>query len=649
MTSSLLAVLCGVTMAAPPAGLNRLTLDDLLSVEGVGETALSPDGKTFALIQGGQIALMPEGGGWPVALTTTPGSKSDINWSPDGRMLAYASLGSIWVVPSAGGPPRRLTSAAPGAGDPRLSADRAPRWSPKGKWILFVTGRRGHSSLMVVSDDGMVNNFLTSSEGDEDSAVWSRDGWRVSYTERAPEYFSGKLKALKFDAEKGSAAGEPVTLYASPTDRGGGWSIGEAAWAPDSKSLAVVLQDSGWDKVYRIEASGGAPKAVTHGEFVDASPVFSPDGKALAVVSSRKNLEESGVWIVPLDGSPARSLYDFPVPGRVSSPVWSPDGDKIYFHRSTPIESTDLLEAGVNNNSAPKYLTHTTPKNFDGATTMPEEVHYRSKDGMDIASLLYKPRGMKPGDRHAAVLWIHGGPEGQDVFRFDAWAQYLAQSGYLVLQPNYRGSNGYGEKFRNLNVEDSGGGEADDVAAGAQYLVAQGLADPKRLAIAGGSHGGTMVAYMVTKYPDLFQAAIELYGVVDRATFVERTNRNSAIRWMMKMGGTPQQKPDVYRKANILPDVSKIRTPLLIMHGENDPQVPSYESVQFVRELKKHGKVYFYYTYPGEGHGFTQHDHILDAWNKQLAFLEKYIQPKYGMSSTSVDDLPVSAAPPANH
>src|SRR5579872_4961356 len=271
---AVLITLCGVAMAAPPGGMHRLTLDDLLSVEAVGETALSPDGSTFALIQGGQIALMPEGGGWPVTLTTTPGSKSDINWSPDGRMLAYASLGSIWVVPSAGGRPRRLTSAAPGAGDPRKSADRAPRWSPKGKWILFETGRRGHSSLMVVSDDGMVNNFLTASDGDEDSGAWSRDGAHVSYTERAPEYFSGKLKVLSFDSEKGTSVGEPATLYTSPTDRGGGWSLGEAQWSPDSKSLAVVLQDSGWDKVYLIAASGGAPKAVTHGEFVDGSPVF---------------------------------------------------------------------------------------------------------------------------------------------------------------------------------------------------------------------------------------------------------------------------------------------------------------------------------------------------------------------------------------
>jgi dipeptidyl aminopeptidase/acylaminoacyl peptidase len=131
---------------------------------------------------------------------------------------------------------------------------------------------------------------------------------------------------------------------------------------------------------------------------------------------------------------------------------------------------------------------------------------------------------------------------------------------------------------------------------------------------------------------------------VDRATFNERTNRPSAIRWMMKMGGSAAEKPDVYRKANTLAEVAKIKTPLLIMHGENDPQVPPYESAQFVRALKAHDKVYYYFTYPNELHGFSQREHRLDAWRRQLAFLEKYLQPRIGASSTSLEDL---LAPPA--
>jgi dienelactone hydrolase len=122
------------------------------------------------------------------------------------------------------------------------------------------------------------------------------------------------------------------------------------------------------------------------------------------------------------------------------------------------------------------------------------------------------------------------------------------------------------------------------------YLVDQGIADPKLVAIGGGSHGGTATNYAFTKYPDLWVAALSLFGVADRATYIQRTNRNSSIRWETKFGGTPEEKPAVYRKADILPDVPKIKTPLLVLWGEEDPQVPPYESFQLVSALKKYDK-----------------------------------------------------------
>ncbi len=625
---------CGLLAAQT----HRLTLEDLVSIEAIGESVLSPDGKTFALTRNGQIVLMPAEGGWLTTLTSTNGGKSGLSWSPDGRSLAYASQGGIWVVSASGGAPRRLTNAAAGPGDPRQASDRQPQWSPKGRWILFETGRRGHNNMMVVSEDGMSQDYLTAANADEEGASWSPDGTRISYTERSPQTFSGKLNVIRFDPLKGQAAGDAQTIYTARTDRGGGWSIPKARWSPDGATLAVVLQDSGWNNVYLIPANGGAPKPLTHGEWEDSSPAFSPDGKSIAISSNRETPEQSHIWIVPVSGGAPHRIGQSQGPGVDSAPEWSPDGSRIYFHHSSPMSSVDLIDAPLKGD--PKSLTRTTPLNFAGdALVMPEVIHYSSKDGTKIAAMLYKPRAFKADTKYPAVLWIHGGPEGQDTFRFDAWAQFLAQQGYVVLEPNYRGSTGYGEKFRNMNVEDSGGGEMDDVAAGANYLVAQGMADPKRLAIGGGSHGGTMAAYAVTKYPDLFAAAIELYGVVDRATFNERTNRNSAIRWAMKMGGRPDEKPEVYRKANALLQIAAIKTPLLIMHGENDPQVPPYESAQFVRALKAAGKTYYYYTYPNELHGFSQRDHRLDAWRRQLAFLEKYINPRFGVSSTSTEDL----------
>ncbi len=634
-------LIAGAAYAA--AGPHRLALEDLLSAESIGEAALAPDGKTFAITRAGQINLLPSGGGWPVTLTSSSGSKSGLNWSPDSRFITYASGGSIWTISVEGGPPKRLTHAYPSAeGDPRQAADRTPQWSPKGRWILFETGRRGREDLRVVSDDGQIEIALTQGDADSSAAAWARDGAHISYAEHKPEYFSGKLQVVKFDPRTGQT-GDPVTLYTSPTDRGGSWSIGKANWSPDSQTLAVALQDSGWDKIYLFPGAGGARQQLTQGDSEDLSPVYSPDGKSIAVVSNRELKEGSNIWIVPLEGSAPRELTHFSTPGTESGAEWSPDSTRIFFKRSSPVESTDLVTVDVKSRAAPLFLTHTTPKNLEAAFRMPEKITWRSKDGTKVSGILYQPENLKPGVLPPAVLWIHGGPEGEDVFRIDPWAQYLTQQGYVVLEPNYRGSSGYGEKFRNLNVEDSGGGEADDVAAGVQYLVDHKLADPKRLGIGGGSHGGTMVAYMVTKYPSLFQAAIEMYGVVDRAVFNERTNRHSAIRWQMKMGGSPSEKPEVYHKANALLDVDKIITPLLILHGENDPQVPPIESALFAKALKEHHKVFYYYTYPNELHGFTQPEHRLDAWRKELAFLAKYLQPAFGASSTSTDELLLTA------
>ena len=621
----------------------KLTLEDLASVEGVQAPRLSPDGKLFALSWQGQIVLVSSDGGWPTPLTSTPGGKSGLDWSPDGKFIAYASGGAIWTVPAGGGQPARLTEGVSGPGDPRTAADRSPRWSPGGKWIAFETGRRGNGDLAVVSADGLTTSLLTATPSDEGSLAWSPDGTKIAYVERSPEYFSGRVRLADFDVNAGRFKGPAKTLYESPQDRGGGWFIRRLVWSPDGKSLALVLQETGWDKLYLLPVDGGKPRAITDGESEDDSPVFSPDGRWLAFVSNRARREERHVWIASVDGGAARRLTNSPA-GVESNPQWSPDGRLIYFDYSGPFEPGSLAVAPVDNAAegvrAPRFLIRPQPRNFAATGLLdPEVVRYASKDGLEISAILYKPLGFQPGLRYPAVLWIHGGPEGQDVLNFDPWALYLAQQGYLVLEPNYRGGSGYGEKFRNLNVEDSGGGEVEDVVAGAHYLITQGLADPGRIGIGGGSHGGTMVAYAVTKKPEVFKAAIDLYGVVNRATYIERTNRNSAIRWMRKMGGAPQEKPQVYAKANILTDVQKITAPLLIMHGEDDPQVPPYESQQFVAALKKAGKPHLYFTYPKELHGFSRKEHRLDAWRKQLAFLNHYLQPRYGRSVTSISEI----------
>jgi dipeptidyl aminopeptidase/acylaminoacyl peptidase len=640
----------GVVMTASTAGLGaqttppaqesgHLTLQDLVSTEPIGESVLSPDGKTLALARSGQIVLMPSIGGWPEPLTSTAGGKSGLAWSPDGKRLAFASQGGIWVVSIAGGSPKRLTNAPPGPGDPRSSTDRGPRWSPNGRWILFESGRRGGSSLLVVSADGNVTSFLTEARVESGDARWSPDGSSIAYVERSEEHFSGSVRILDFDSASGQPKSAPRTVYTSPVDRGGGWSIRGVEWSPDGVNLAAVLQNSGWDHIYLLPTAGGAPKQITDGAFVDETPQFSPDGKSIAFTSSRGGLLEStNLWVVPTTSGEAHQVAKFNVPGVTAAPEWTPDSQHLFFHHQNPRETNDLFLANADGRGDVLQITNTTLKAFTHAIT-PERVTWKSKDGREIVGMLYVPAGEHPKNSLPLVEWVHGGPEGQDTFRGDAWAQYLAGAGYVVLEPNYRGSNGYGEVFRNLNVEDPGGGEIEDVAAGAKYVVTRGLVDPKRMAIGGISHGATMTLYMLVRYPTLYAAAIEFAGVADRALFNERTNPNSAIRWQMKMGGPAAEKPEVYHRADIIAQVDKIQTPLLVMHGEDDPQVPPGNAALLVKAMQEHHKTVYYFTYPNELHWVSTAPHKIDSWEKELAFLEHYINPKIGLTSTSTGEV----------
>jgi dipeptidyl aminopeptidase/acylaminoacyl peptidase len=624
-------------------------MNDLLSSGGGRGSGgiLSPDGLDFAIMERGQIALRPVAGGAKHVLTTPPAAASELRWSPDGNHLAFISEGDVWTVATDGGTPTRLTHDPIGAGDPRGATDHHPLWSPDGRWILYESGRHGFNELYVVSTDGTQEKLLAATEiyqgadvignktadgGDAVSSdrfdpapAWSPDGTRISYTERSRAFFSGKLKALPFDTKTGSAAGPALDLYTAKNDPGGAWAVNTAAWAPDSKALVVVLQESGWDKLWQIPASGGKPKPLTTGTGEDEAPVYSPDGRWIVLTSNRDAPEERHLWIIAAAGGPAHRLTT--LHGIEAAPQWSPDSKRIYFSHGDALHQPTSYVAEADGRGVAKPLETPPPSKFAELGIIPEVAHFKGKDGLPLTGILYKPQGYRAGTRYPTVIWAHGGPEAENLLNLSPWSLFLAQEGYLVFEPNFRGGTGYGERFRNSNVEDSGGGEIDDIGSSVQYLIETGLTDPKRVAIGGGSHGGTVVANAVTKLPDTFAAAIEMFGVVDRALFLQYTNRNSKIRWETKMGGPPAAKPAVYRKANILPDVGVIKTPLLILHGEEDPQVPPQESINFVAALKAAKKTYVYATYPHEGHGFQQLEHRQDAYERQLAFLKQYLHP----------------------
>jgi dipeptidyl aminopeptidase/acylaminoacyl peptidase len=632
----------------------KLTLDDLVGGANFGgfdrgsERLEARDGSFTVVAEHGQVALRPASGGPNKTLTDLAQPASELALSPDGRKVAFVSDGQIWEVPTAGGDALELTHDPTGPGDPRGATDHHPQWNPNGKWILYDSGRKGYNELYVVSDDGKSRNLLAATEiytgsdtiaspardvGDAVSSDrfdaqphWSPDGTRISYTERSRAFFSGKLKVLPFDQTTGKASGPALTIYTAKNDPGGAWAINTAAWSPDSKTLAIVLQVTRWDKIWQIPAAGGTLAELTYGPGEDEEPAYSPDGKWIVFESNRDLPEERHLWVVPTGGGDPHRLTS--LAGFETGPAWSADSQSVRFQWRSTLGASAAYVAGVSGQGDPQLVGSIHHSIYEQTGIVPEVIHYQGLDGLPLAGILYKPLGYQEGTRYPTVILPHGGPEAQSTLSASPWSVFLAQQGYVVLEPNFRGSTGYGERFRNANVEDSGGGEIDDIQASVDYLVKIGLTDARRVGISGGSHGGTVVANAVARYPNTFAVGIEKFGVVDRALFLKYTNRNSAIRWETKMGGTPEEKPAVYRKANVLLEVAQIKTPLLILHGEEDPQVPPQESQQFVAALKQDGKVFSYVTYPGEGHGFRQPEHRRDAYERELAFLSKYLQPE---------------------
>ncbi|HEX3941934.1 MAG TPA: S9 family peptidase [Acidobacteriaceae bacterium] len=631
----------------------KLTINDLLDTgtggggRGATRNMTTPDGKYTVVVVHDQIALKATDGSPVKELTDSPDPKSEFDLSPDGQFVSYVCQGNVWVVALAGGTPMQLTHDPAGPGDPRGATDHHPQWNPNGKWILYESGRKGFNELYVVSEDGKISNLMAATEiyhgkdvianttpdhGDavasdrfDPRPLWAPDGTRISYTERSREFFSGKLKVLPFNQKTGVAAGPALDLYVAKNDPGGAWAINTAAWSPDSRTLAVVLQETHWDKVWTIPSTGGAPKELTFGTGEDEEPVYSPDGKWIAFESNRDLPEERHIWVVPATGGDPHRLSN--LPGIESAMQWLSGSQSIQFSRITVLGDSATYVANVDGGGEPRLVGAVRHSKYDDLGIVPSVAHYASKDGLEIAGILYKPADYQPGVRYPTVILAHGGPEGQVSLTVAPWSIFLAEQGYVVFEPNFRGSTGYGERFRNANVKDSCGGEIDDIQGAVDYLVGIGVADPKHVGISGGSHGGTVVACAVTKLPDTFAAGIEKFGVADRALFLRYTNRNSEIRWETKMGGTPEEQPAVYRKANVLPDVAQIKTPLLILHGEEDPQVPPQESQELSAALKKAGKTFTYITYPNEGHGFRERSHRQDAYERELAYLNKYLKP----------------------
>jgi dipeptidyl aminopeptidase/acylaminoacyl peptidase len=649
--------------AAP--GEKRMTIENSLAIKQAGAPQLSPDGKWVAYTisewdrkenaRVSHVWLASTSGGRSVKLTNGLKGESSPQWSPDGLSLSFLAERDketqIWILPVLGGESDRLTSEE--------NDIQSYCWSPDGTQIAYITRdvpkdkaerekkRKEKFDTIVVDSDFSYSHLwkinvdtkekrrLTEGNFTVTSPQWSPDGKSIAFTMSAGGLQESSFIDISEDRNTEiyivpSSGGSPHKLTTNPG------ADTNPQWSPNGKLLAYVANSDpdSWaakSDLMIVSPEDPTPQDLTKdfGESVGASMSWAPDGQAIYFTSSQG--VNTHIFKVATDGGSItqvtrehRNYGPLDISGRPPSNLLQPPASepKIAYSVSDSFTPEDIWVAPLARIEDAKKVTWVNPEIKDYALAETNVIKWKGPDNFDIEGLLVKPLGYKEGERYPLILQIHGGPYSRFSDTFNSRAQIWAANGYAVLMPNPRGSTGYGQKFTTSNIGDWGGKDFKDIMAGVDYLIARGLADPEKLVVMGGSYGGFMTFWTITQ-TDRFKAAIGHAGISDWYSF----HGQSDVPGLMEFGldGQPWTSPENYRKYSPMTYVDRVKTPLLITHGERDLRVPIAQAEQFYRALKKQGVHVLFLRYPREGHSIQEPNHLIDLFTRQLVWFDSHL------------------------
>ncbi|HJU43519.1 MAG TPA: S9 family peptidase [Vicinamibacterales bacterium] len=645
-----LAVLLSVFAAAAQAQSGSApTIDDLINLKRVAAPAVSPDGQHVAF------------------------TIRETNWDEN----AYET--EIWIGDAATGQSRQVTNAR--------KSSMQPAWSPDRHSIAFVSDRDGKRQLYRIAVRGGEAERLTSTEEGVGSFAFAPSGRQIAFTmqdavtdamkEREKRWGDVKLEDLDqrythlYVLDLESKATRQITK--------GNFVVGSFDWTPDSRQIAFDHRatsdpaDSGTADISVVTVANGDVKIIAALDGPDTTPRWSPDGNQLAFVTSMGNpshfYTNSFIATITPGGTSPRvltqafdedpSLIEWSNAGvhfSASQRTWSylftvdpqgtsitkhavrdnwvgsgfsitPDGASVAFVGSSPTDFPDVYVAPI--------ATMTARKVSDAGAQIAswpkharEVVRWKSQDGVEIEGVLHKPADFQAGRRYPLLVVIHGGPTGvsrpvpygsASYYPIDT---FLAK-GALVLEPNYRGSAGYGERFRSLNVRNLGIGDAWDVLSGIDALVQQGLVDRDRVGSMGWSQGGYISAFLTTRHSDRFRAISVGAGISDWMTYYVNTDIHPFTRQYLK--ATPWDDPKIYADTSPMTYIKQARTPTLIQHGKDDARVPIPNAFQLYQGLRDQNVPVQLSIFNGFGHGLTRPKANRAAMQQNLDWFTRYI------------------------
>lgn len=650
-----IALLLSVAFVVTAGAQHRApTVDDLVNVKSVSGARISPDGAYVAYVVTetdwkqdafvNQIWLSNTSTGKTFQLTRGEKSTNNPRWSPDGQWLAFVSnrvgdKNQIFTIHPDGGEAVQLTRAENGI--------NGFSWSEDGKSIAFTSSDADQRVSKERKDH--LGDFEVVRREYNHSHLWTFD----------------VVEALK------------APLTGTQRTKGRDFNIGPFSWSPDGKRIAFSatnnpdLINGDTSDVYLLDLADHSVKKLVAQPGPDGNPQWSPDGRQLVFSSAMGNPRfyhsNSRLAVVSADGGAPRSITDAfdenpglvewtadgiyftglkkttshlfrvePASGRiirVTAPddvmaggfSFTKDGKRFAF---TAQSSTSLSEVFVTatNDFAPRKLTSMTDQVRDLGLARREVISWQSKDGTVIEGVLIKPADFDARRKYPLMCVIHGGPTGIDFptlldaryYPADIWAA----KGALVLKVNYRGSSGYGEKFRQLNVRNLGLGDAWDVLSGVDHLIAKGWVDPRKIGCMGWSQGGYISAFLTTS-SDRFAAISVGAGISNWSTYYYNTDITPFT--IQYLGDDPADDPEVYAKTSPMSYIKQARTPTLIQHGELDRRVPIANAYELRQGLEDRGVKAEMVVYKGFGHGINKPRSMRAVMQHNLDWFNHYI------------------------
>lgn len=636
------------TAAAPdftPVRLTHHHADDGVDLTGL---QISDDGSVVVFMRG----HMPNRDGWVANPTSDPAGAERAAWAvstaggtpwrvveavnvslaPDGRSVLYMKDGAVHVAPVNPGLERadRIDGAAPLF---RVFGEtRGPVWSPDGRKIAFVSDRASHSFIGVYDRERRRITYLEPSVDRDASPTWSPDGSRIAFLRRPGRPFGeGVERPDGFRAEDHPAGlvearfagGHTLEIWVADAETG----TGRRLWHPPADDsvfsmirridwvgdhLVFQLEPEEWQRYYAlaVERPASGPIALTHEEGMPEQVAVSPDGRYLYFATNHGDIDRRHIWRVPLDGGRPEQLTRGD--GIETFPVVLASGDRIAL-LSAGARRPQSVAIAPATGGEPQVIT-SLPAEFPAREhVVPENVILTAADGVTFHNQLFLPPDLRRGERRPALIFVHGGPRRQMLLGYNyghfyhmayAMNQYFANKGYVVLSVNYRGGIGYGKSFRDAPDRGRyGNSEYQDLLAAGLYLRDRPDVDPDRIGVWGLSYGGIMTAQALARNSDLFAAGADIAGVHS---------------W-----GNPLDTASVMHRASAISEIARWRSPVLLVHGDDDRNVAFSQTVGLVQLLRAHDVPFELIVYPDEVHSFLVHERWVRTFRAMDDFFDR--------------------------